>query len=114
LNSELERLRRAVPTLPQRDSSDLAGPPKPSKAIVLASAIDYIKAIKAERDKLLEENERLRDIASMSTETSQKLNRCNCSDVDKGALWDLSCIRNVDRNKRQGSMCGESATVLTR
>ncbi|ORY00391.1 hypothetical protein BCR34DRAFT_592595 [Clohesyomyces aquaticus] len=60
LNSELERLRRAVPTLPQRDSSDLTGPPKPSKATVLASAIDYIKKIERERDMLLEENERLR------------------------------------------------------
>ncbi|KAF2470682.1 uncharacterized protein BDR25DRAFT_164996, partial [Lindgomyces ingoldianus] len=55
LNSELERLRRAVPTLPQRDSSDLTGPPKPSKATVLASAIDYIKKIERERDLLLEE-----------------------------------------------------------
>ncbi|OCL01893.1 hypothetical protein AOQ84DRAFT_201350 [Glonium stellatum] len=62
LNSELERLRRAVPTLPQRDSSDLNGPPKPSKATVLASAIDYIKFIEAERERLTEENERLREI----------------------------------------------------
>ncbi|KAF2190594.1 hypothetical protein K469DRAFT_721498 [Zopfia rhizophila CBS 207.26] len=60
LNSELERLRRAVPTLPQRDSNDLTSPPKPSKATVLASAIEYIKKIEKERDLLLEENERLR------------------------------------------------------
>ncbi|KAF2497699.1 hypothetical protein BU16DRAFT_441345, partial [Lophium mytilinum] len=60
LNSELERLRRAVPTLPQRDSSDLTGPPKPSKATVLASAIDYIKFMEAEHERLAEENERLR------------------------------------------------------
>jgi len=64
LNSELERLRRAVPTLLQQNSSDLTGPLKPSKAMVLASAIDYIKAIKAERDKLLEENEYLRNMRS--------------------------------------------------
>ena len=73
LNSELERLRCAVPTLPQRDSSDLAGPPKPSKATVLASAIDYIKAIKAERDKLLEENEHLRGMRSSNVRAAAKL-----------------------------------------
>ena len=61
LNSELERLRRAVPTLPQRDVGDLHGPPKPSKATVLASAIDYIKFIEAERERLTEENKRLRE-----------------------------------------------------
>ncbi|OCK76248.1 hypothetical protein K432DRAFT_408327 [Lepidopterella palustris CBS 459.81] len=62
LNSELERLRRAVPTLPQRDSGDLTGPPKPSKATVLASAIDYIKFMESERERLAEENERLREM----------------------------------------------------
>jgi len=61
LNSELERLRRAVPTLPQREGGDLNGPPKPSKATVLASAIDYIKFIEAERERLTEENKRLRE-----------------------------------------------------
>jgi len=67
LNSELERLRRAVPTLPQRDSSDLTGPPKPSKATVLASAIDYIKFMEAEHERLAEENERLRGICPVQT-----------------------------------------------
>ncbi|KAF2188530.1 hypothetical protein K469DRAFT_514864, partial [Zopfia rhizophila CBS 207.26] len=62
LNSELERLRRAVPTLPQRDSDNLTGHSKLRKATVLASAIDYIKKIERERDSLLEENERLRGI----------------------------------------------------
>ncbi|XTI82239.1 hypothetical protein V2W45_13254 [Cenococcum geophilum] len=61
LNSELERLRRAVPTLPQREGGDLNSPPKPSKATVLASAIDYIKFIEAERERLTEENKRLRE-----------------------------------------------------
>ncbi|OCK77138.1 hypothetical protein K432DRAFT_359152 [Lepidopterella palustris CBS 459.81] len=65
LNSELERLRRAVPTLPQRDSGDLTGPPKPSKATVLASAIDYIKFMETERERLAEENERLRGMRPM-------------------------------------------------
>jgi len=60
LNSELERLRRAVPTLMQRDLRDLTAPPKPSKATILASAIDYIKQIERERDLLREENEKLR------------------------------------------------------
>ena len=60
LNSEFERLRRVVPTLSQRDSSNLTDSPKPRKATVVASAIDYINMIKAERDRLLEENELLR------------------------------------------------------
>lgn len=62
LNSELERLRRAVPTLPQpRDTQDLSGPPKPSKATVLASAIDYIKYLEEEQQRLTAENEALQD-----------------------------------------------------
>ncbi|KAF2115615.1 hypothetical protein BDV96DRAFT_612318 [Lophiotrema nucula] len=60
LNAELERLRRAVPTLIQRDPGDFSGPPKPSKATILASAIDYIKKIEQERDALKGENEMLR------------------------------------------------------
>lgn len=60
LNSELERLRRAVPTLPQSDDGAVMGQPKPSKATVLSSAIEYIHRIEAERDVLKEENERLR------------------------------------------------------
>jgi hypothetical protein len=59
LNSELERLRRAVPTLPQSDEGQLMGQPKPSKAMVLAGAIEYIRKIERERDALLEENESL-------------------------------------------------------
>lgn len=35
------------------------GQPKPSKAMVLAGAIEYIRKIERERDALLEENERL-------------------------------------------------------
>jgi hypothetical protein len=60
LNSELERLRQAVPTLPQSDEAGAMGQPKPSKATVLASAIEYIKTIERERDALQAENERLR------------------------------------------------------
>ncbi|KAH9865197.1 hypothetical protein IAQ61_009144 [Plenodomus lingam] len=60
LNSELERLRKAVPTLPQSDEGGVMGQPKPSKAMVLSSAIEYIKKIESERDTLREENERLK------------------------------------------------------
>jgi hypothetical protein len=60
LNSELERLRQAVPTLPQSDEAGAMGQPKPSKAMVLSSAIEYIKTIERERDALMEENQRLR------------------------------------------------------
>jgi len=74
LNAELERLRRAVPTLPQRDSTDLTSPPKPSKATVLASAIDYIKSIEAERDQLRRENESLRGMRPSAVNSTSKLN----------------------------------------
>lgn len=64
LNAELERLRRAVPTLPQSDEAGAMGQPKPSKAMVLASAIEYIRKIEAERDGLKLENDRLRQTAA--------------------------------------------------
>ncbi|KAF1852083.1 uncharacterized protein K460DRAFT_264181, partial [Cucurbitaria berberidis CBS 394.84] len=60
LNSELERLRKAVPTLPQSDEGVVMGQPKPSKAMVLSSAIEYIRRIEKERDDLKDENDRLR------------------------------------------------------
>lgn len=60
LNSELERLRKAVPTLPQSDEASVMGQPKPSKAMVLSSAIEYIRRIEEERDALKEENDRLK------------------------------------------------------
>jgi hypothetical protein len=56
LNMELERLRRAVPILPQSDAADAA---KPSKSMVLAVAIDYIKELERQRDAAVEEVERL-------------------------------------------------------
>jgi hypothetical protein len=60
LNAELERLRRAVPTLASSEDGDTMGHPKPSKAMVLSSAIDYIRKIERERDALSEEVARLR------------------------------------------------------
>ncbi|KAF2865394.1 hypothetical protein BDV95DRAFT_258963 [Massariosphaeria phaeospora] len=59
LNAELERLRRAVPTLLQSEDGVAVGQPKPSKAMVLAGAIEYIKKIERERDLLKDENDRL-------------------------------------------------------
>ncbi|KAI0578926.1 HLH multi-domain protein [Pyrenophora tritici-repentis] len=58
LNAELERLRRAVPMLPQCDSADM-GAVKPSKSMILAVAIDYIKELERQRDAAVEEVERL-------------------------------------------------------
>ncbi|KNG52313.1 hypothetical protein TW65_00784 [Stemphylium lycopersici] len=58
LNAELERLRKAVPVLPQSDASDV-GAVKPSKSMVLAVAIDYIKELERQRDIAVEEVERL-------------------------------------------------------
>lgn len=60
LNAEMERLRINVPTLPQHDGTSLAGPPKPSKATVLAAAVDYIKQLEAETERLAEQNEDLK------------------------------------------------------
>ena len=53
-----------MPTLPQSDEAGAMGQPKPSKAMVLASAIEYIRSIEAERDALRLENERLRQTAT--------------------------------------------------
>lgn len=59
LNSVLEKLRRVVPSLSQGDESIAIGRPKPTKAMVLSCAIEYIKKIELEKDELREGNERL-------------------------------------------------------
>jgi hypothetical protein len=60
LNMELERLRRAVPILPQQsDAADVMGAAKPSKSMVLAVAIDYIRELERQRDEAIHEVERL-------------------------------------------------------
>ncbi|KAF2460300.1 hypothetical protein BDY21DRAFT_161102 [Lineolata rhizophorae] len=60
LNAQLERLRHAVPTLPQGENVAQ----KPSKAMVLAAAIEYIHGLENERDTLLDEVEQLRNMLS--------------------------------------------------
>ncbi|KAK3215123.1 hypothetical protein GRF29_19g2328583 [Pseudopithomyces chartarum] len=61
LNASLERLRQTVPALCQDDDlGSLLANPRPSKAMILEGAIDYIKAIEKDRDMYREENERLR------------------------------------------------------
>ena len=59
INAELERLRMAVPTLPRYDS-EVNDSPRPSKGVILASAIDYIHKMEVERDRLLGENKMLK------------------------------------------------------
>jgi hypothetical protein len=59
LNSDLERLRRAVPTLLQSGDGAVMGQPKPSKAMVLSCAVAYIAKIEHERDRLRERNKQL-------------------------------------------------------
>jgi hypothetical protein len=59
LNLDLERLRRAVPTLLQSGEGVVMGQPKLSKAMVLSCAVAYIAKIEHERDELREENEQL-------------------------------------------------------
>lgn len=58
LNSEIEKLRRAVPTLLQSNDVGVIGQPKPSKATVIAAAVEYIKSTERERDALRKEVER--------------------------------------------------------
>ncbi|KAF1916704.1 hypothetical protein BDU57DRAFT_241388 [Ampelomyces quisqualis] len=60
LNSELERLRKAVPTLPHCDGEAAIAQPRPSKAMILSGAIQYIRSIERERNALREEVERLK------------------------------------------------------
>lgn len=63
---EFERLRRAVPTLPQSVDVNVMGAAKPSKGMVLTAAIDYINRIEKERDDALDEVERLGGNSRMS------------------------------------------------
>lgn len=64
LNASLERLRKTVPTLRQEDDlGGLLGHPKPSKAMILEGAIEYIKEIEKERDMYRSEIERIRRIS---------------------------------------------------
>lgn len=60
LNAEMERLRSNVPTLPQHNGNSFMGPPKPSKATVLAAAVEYIEMLEVETKRLVEENGKLK------------------------------------------------------
>lgn len=58
LISEIERLGRAIPHIAQLNSTNYPqGRPKPSKATIIASAVDYIAKIEAEREELKLRNE---------------------------------------------------------
>jgi hypothetical protein len=61
LNAELERLRRAVPTLLQSHDGSNIRQPKPSKSMVIAAAINHIETVTQERNILQEENEKIRN-----------------------------------------------------
>jgi hypothetical protein len=61
LNTELERLRRAVPTLLQSHDGSGIGQPKPSKSMVIAAAIKHIEMVTQERDMLQNENDEIRE-----------------------------------------------------
>jgi len=60
LNAELDRLRMTIPSTARWESCTSPGVPKPSKAMVLACAIDYIREVERERDGLLKEMKMLR------------------------------------------------------
>jgi hypothetical protein len=63
LNTQLESLRRVVPSLQQNqrgcdgaDMEDLPTPSKPSKAVILASATAYIKQMEKDKKAVVDEN----------------------------------------------------------
>ncbi|KAF2033063.1 hypothetical protein EK21DRAFT_109197 [Setomelanomma holmii] len=67
LNTQLESLKRVVPSLQQNaancdgaDIEDLPTPSKPSKAVILASATAYIKQQEKDKKQLADENQLLR------------------------------------------------------
>jgi hypothetical protein len=67
LNTQLDSLKRVVPSLQQgqraydgADIEDLPTPSKPSKAIILASATAYIKQMEKDKKSLADENQLLR------------------------------------------------------
>lgn len=67
LNTQLESLRRVVPSLQQNqrscdgaDIEDLPTPSKPSKAVILASATAYIKQMEKDKKGLADENQLLK------------------------------------------------------
>jgi hypothetical protein len=77
LNAELERLRRAVPTLLQSHNGSGIGQPKPSKSIVIAAAINHIGMVTQERNMLQSENDEIReyreDISEHRDETGEEI-----------------------------------------
>ncbi|KAH8728310.1 hypothetical protein GQ44DRAFT_724318 [Phaeosphaeriaceae sp. PMI808] len=83
LNTQLESLRRVVPSLQQNqgafdgaDIEDLPTPSKPSKAVILASATAYIKQQEKDKKSLADENQLLR----ARTKALQALVKCDdCS-----------------------------------
>jgi hypothetical protein len=67
LNTQLDSLKRVVPSLQQNqracdgaDIEDLPTPSKPSKAVILASATAYIKQMEKDKKGLADENQLLR------------------------------------------------------
>jgi hypothetical protein len=67
LNTQLDSLKRVVPSLQQNnracdgaDIEDLPTPSKPSKAVILASATAYIKQMEKDKKRVEEENQLLR------------------------------------------------------
>lgn len=66
LNTELERLRKAVPTLLQSHEGSSIGQPKPSKSMVIVAAINHIEMITQERNILQEKNDEIREFQNRS------------------------------------------------
>lgn len=81
LNTELERLRRAVPTMLQSHNGSGIGQPKPSKSMVIAAAIKHIEMVTQQRDMLQNENDEIREYREETGEI-----RKTQSDL-KGGWW---------------------------
>jgi hypothetical protein len=83
VNNQMETLRRVIPELQPTvrlcdgtDIEDLPAPPKPSKAVILASATAYIRKMEKEKKKLAEEV----DLLQARVKALQALVKCDdCS-----------------------------------
>jgi len=66
LNAELERLRGAIPHMARLGDESAGSNTKPSKANILAGAVDYIRSLEAECDRLERKNAELQQASNVS------------------------------------------------
>jgi len=66
LNAEMERLRGAIPHMARLGDEPSGGNTKPSKANILAGAVDYIRSLEVECDRLERKNVELQQASNVS------------------------------------------------